>query len=79
MVDQPMKLGKRTVQTVVNYPCPKCNSQMDTVEYSGYSYGNKSLPTFKLGFACDDCGYDMQPSEAQDFAFDCLNRYTDNY
>ena len=26
MVDQPMKRGKRTVQTVVEFPCPKCNS-----------------------------------------------------
>ena len=79
MVDQPMKLGKRTVQTVAEFPCPKCNSQLEAVEYSGHSYGQKSLPSVSLGFACEDCGYEIQPSEAQDFAYDCLNRYTDNY
>ena len=70
-VDQPMKLGKRTVQTVVEFPCPKCQKPFDEVEFAGYDY--------QFGFSCDDCGVVMEPTDAKDYAFDCLNRYTDNY
>ena len=70
-VDQPMKRGKRTVQTVVEFPCTNCQKPFDEVEFAGYDN--------QFGFTCEDCGIKMQPTEAREYAFDCLNRYTDNY
>ena len=70
-VDQHMKRGKRTVQTVAEYPCPSCQKPLQQVEFAGYDY--------QFGFYCDDCGNEMQPEDAREYAFDYLNRYTDNY
>ena len=70
-VNQPTKRGKRAVPTVANIPCPICGEYFSQAEFAGYDY--------QFGFYCDDCGNEMQPEDAREYAFDFLNRYTDNY
>ena len=56
---------------MAEYPCPSCQKPLQQVEFAGYDY--------KFGFYCYDCGNEMQPEDAREYAFDYLNRYTDNY
>ena len=70
-VSQRIKRGKRTAQTVADFPCPKCQKTLQQVEFAGYDY--------KFGFYCDNCENELQPEDAREYAFDYMNRYTDNY